>query len=235
MSAPRSVHPSSVAAEVSSTLASVAAEERLRIVASLIATTGDWDLAEDCFHDAVARALTTWPERGIPNNAGAWLTTVAKNRAVDLLRKGTAEAEAAGRAAREANTGPPTREDRVVIDNIRLRLVEGFGLFGEIGASPESSNHSAPSDSRLVKLTVDDDGACWRQRQRTISAGVEVPRRHARKVTCRRLVGAACRRSDCLTLRRQSHFRTLRRVRRESRADGDVGRMHDVDLRESRT
>ncbi len=124
MSAPRSEHPSRVAAEVSTTLASVAAEERLRIVASLIATTGDWDLAEDCFHDAVTRALTTWPERGIPNNPGAWLTTVAKNRAIDALRSAKAEHRATERAAREP--APETEEETHVdntIDDDRLRLI----------------------------------------------------------------------------------------------------------------
>ena len=129
MTAPRSEHPSRVAAEVSTTLASVAAEERLRIVASLIATTGDWDLAEDCFHDAVARALTTWPERGIPNNPGAWLTTVAKNRAIDALRSAKAEHRATERAAREP--APETAEEETMhdtvpdntIDDDRLRLI----------------------------------------------------------------------------------------------------------------
>jgi RNA polymerase sigma-70 factor (ECF subfamily) len=124
MTVPRSEHPSSVAAEVSTTLASVAAEERLRIVASLIATTGDWDLAEDCFHDAVTRALTTWPERGIPNNAGAWLTTVAKNRAIDALRSAKAEHRATERAAREP--APEKGEEATMqdtIDDDRLRLI----------------------------------------------------------------------------------------------------------------
>jgi RNA polymerase sigma-70 factor, ECF subfamily len=125
MSAPRSEHPSRVAAEVSTTLASVAAEERLRIVASLIATTGDWDLAEDCFHDAVTRALMTWPERGIPNNPGAWLTTVAKNRAIDALRSAKAEHRATERAAREP--APESAEEETPVDNTidddRLRLI----------------------------------------------------------------------------------------------------------------
>ncbi|KQV25337.1 RNA polymerase subunit sigma-24 [Yonghaparkia sp. Root332] len=82
-------------------LAEVVASERLRIVASLIRTTGDWDLAEDSLHDAVARALSTWPERGTPDNPGAWLTTVAKNIAVDAIRKAAAERNTAHRVAIE--------------------------------------------------------------------------------------------------------------------------------------
>src|SRR5580692_1796933 len=62
-------------------------EEWGRIVASLIATTGDWDLAEECAQDAFARALQVWVRDGVPSRPGAWLTTVARNRAVDVLRR----------------------------------------------------------------------------------------------------------------------------------------------------
>jgi RNA polymerase sigma-70 factor (ECF subfamily) len=58
-----------------------------RIVASLIGRFGDWDLAEECAQDAFAQALRTWPTSGVPDNPGAWLTTVARNRALDRLRR----------------------------------------------------------------------------------------------------------------------------------------------------
>jgi RNA polymerase sigma-70 factor (ECF subfamily) len=58
-----------------------------RIVASLIRMTGDWDLAEECAQDAFARALATWPRQGVPRRPGAWLTTVARNRAIDRIRR----------------------------------------------------------------------------------------------------------------------------------------------------
>ena len=57
------------------------------IVARLIRVTGDWDLAEDCVQDAVERALLQWPRDGIPRSPAAWLTTVARNRALDVLRR----------------------------------------------------------------------------------------------------------------------------------------------------
>lgn len=94
--------PVNATTEASAVLADVVASERLRIVASLIRTTGDWDLAEDSLHDAVTRALSTWPERGVPDNPGAWLTTVAKNIAVDAIRKATTERNTAHRAAIES-------------------------------------------------------------------------------------------------------------------------------------
>ncbi len=62
-------------------------EEWGRIVASLIAMTGDWDLAEECAQDAFARALQVWDRDGVPARPGAWLTTAARNRAIDVLRR----------------------------------------------------------------------------------------------------------------------------------------------------
>ena len=57
------------------------------MVSTLIRVTGDWSLAEDCTAEAFEAALATWERDGIPRNPGAWLTTVAKNRALDRLRR----------------------------------------------------------------------------------------------------------------------------------------------------
>jgi len=62
-------------------------EEWGRVVATLIRVTGDWDLAEECAQDAFATALQRWPRDGIPGRPGAWLTTAARNRAIDVLRR----------------------------------------------------------------------------------------------------------------------------------------------------
>ena len=80
--------------EVGRALRAAAAEESARIVSTVVRITDDWDLAEDCLQDAFARALATWPADGIPNSPGAWLTTVAKNRAIDQLRRASAERRA---------------------------------------------------------------------------------------------------------------------------------------------
>jgi RNA polymerase sigma-70 factor (ECF subfamily) len=58
-----------------------------QIVATIIRLTGDWDLAEECAQDAFAQALQRWPRDGVPRRPGAWLTTTARNRAVDRLRR----------------------------------------------------------------------------------------------------------------------------------------------------
>ena len=96
-------------------------EEWGQVVATLIGLTGDWDLAEDCAQEAFASALTTWPRDGIPRRPGAWLTTAARNRANDRLRR-----DAVGRAklrqlailAREPDE--PAMEE---IPDDRLRLI----------------------------------------------------------------------------------------------------------------
>lgn len=61
--------------------------ESARIVATLTRYTGDFALAEDLAQDALADALVQWPTRGVPRNGAAWLTTVAKRKAIDGWRR----------------------------------------------------------------------------------------------------------------------------------------------------
>jgi RNA polymerase sigma factor (sigma-70 family) len=61
--------------------------EGARIIATLAKMTGDVGLAEDLAQEAVLDALTQWPESGVPHNAGAWLTAVAKRKAIDGWRR----------------------------------------------------------------------------------------------------------------------------------------------------
>ena len=58
-----------------------------RVIATLIRLTGDWDVAEECAQDAFAKAAERWPRDGVPRRPGAWLTTVARNRALDRVRR----------------------------------------------------------------------------------------------------------------------------------------------------
>ena len=62
-------------------------EESGRAVATLIRVLGDFDLAEEAVQEAFVTALETWPSRGVPDNPGAWITTTARNRAIDRLRR----------------------------------------------------------------------------------------------------------------------------------------------------
>ena len=95
-----------------------------RVVATLIATTGDWDLAEECAQDAFVQALQRWSRDGVPSRPGAWLTTVARNRAVDRLRRRAVEATKLEQTAL-ANPPDQTAEDAgdARIPDERLRLI----------------------------------------------------------------------------------------------------------------
>src|SRR5215471_15582629 len=62
-------------------------QESGRIIATLIRLAGSFDLAEEAMQEAFASALTTWPEKGIPNNPGAWITAVAHRKLIDHGRR----------------------------------------------------------------------------------------------------------------------------------------------------
>ncbi|MFI0405079.1 RNA polymerase sigma factor [Actinomadura sp. 3N508] len=92
-----------------------------QVVATLIGMTGDWDLAEDCAQDAFALALASWERDGVPRRPGAWLTTAARNRAIDRLRRdaaGAAKLRQLAVLARDPDQGPETD-----IPDERLRLI----------------------------------------------------------------------------------------------------------------
>ncbi|MCW3021503.1 MAG: polymerase subunit sigma-24, partial [Conexibacter sp.] len=62
-------------------------EEGPAILATLIRQVGDFGLAEDALQDAFAAAVATWPRDGVPDRPGAWITTTARRRAIDRLRR----------------------------------------------------------------------------------------------------------------------------------------------------
>jgi RNA polymerase sigma-70 factor (ECF subfamily) len=115
-----------VPGDVQGALAAAMAGERLRIVASLIRTTRDWDLAEDAVADAAERALLTWPRDGVPRNPAAWLTTTAQRRALDVIRRaGTERTKLAELGAQQEIDveGEEAAVDHGAVADDRLRLV----------------------------------------------------------------------------------------------------------------
>ncbi|WIX98522.1 RNA polymerase sigma factor [Amycolatopsis mongoliensis] len=91
------------------------------VVATLIRVTGDWDLAEECAQEAFAKALASWPRDGVPRRPGAWLTTAARNRALDKLRRGAAEeTRLRGLALTAADDDEAPEPDDVPDDRLRL-------------------------------------------------------------------------------------------------------------------
>ena len=73
-----------------------------RTIATLIRVLRDFDLAEEAVADAYVTALEHWPAEGVPDNPGAWITTTARNRAIDRVRRARMLAEKAALLARDA-------------------------------------------------------------------------------------------------------------------------------------
>ena len=99
--------------------------ESSRVIATLARLTGDLGTAEDLAQDALVSALEQWPTTGIPRNAGAWLTTVAKRRAIDGWRRQTALRERYESLARnlEVTVDEPDPDDVIRDDLLRLIFV----------------------------------------------------------------------------------------------------------------
>jgi RNA polymerase sigma-70 factor (ECF subfamily) len=94
-----------------------------RITAAVIRLTGDWDLAEDCAQDAFAQALARWPADGVPAVPLAWLTTTARHRALDRVRRASAEAGKLRLLAQETRHLPSPEPESGGIPDSRLELM----------------------------------------------------------------------------------------------------------------
>ncbi len=115
-------------AEVARAIERVYREQASAVIASLIRVSGDFQLAEDAFFEAVASALEHWPKDGIPDAPGAWLLTSARNKAIDRLRR--EQTSAKKRNALEAlitleraDEGRPDLIERHAVADDRLRLI----------------------------------------------------------------------------------------------------------------
>ncbi|MHB8379700.1 MAG: RNA polymerase sigma factor [Acidimicrobiales bacterium] len=93
------------------------------MLAATIRVTGDIDVAEECVHDAFARALVAWPKSGIPKKTGAWLTTVARRRAIDTLRRQTSQKRLLTNFIEPPQWAPAIEGDLPRIPDDRLRLI----------------------------------------------------------------------------------------------------------------
>jgi len=78
-------------------------QEHGKVLAVLIATLGDFALAEDALQDALIAALEQWKQDGVPRNPGAWITTIAKRKAIERIR-------------RDSNF---TRKQQVILDSLK--------------------------------------------------------------------------------------------------------------------
>jgi RNA polymerase sigma-70 factor (ECF subfamily) len=108
--------------EVEAAVTAAFREEWGRVVATLIKVTGDWDLAEECAQEAFALALRSWPRDGVPRRPGAWLTTAARNRATDRIRRAAVGAAKLREVAMATVEDEPDSAGSAIPDD-RLRLI----------------------------------------------------------------------------------------------------------------
>ncbi|MFF5079287.1 RNA polymerase sigma factor [Actinoplanes sp. NPDC000266] len=76
--------------DIGAALAEAHRRDWAQVLATTVRVTRDLDLAEECTQEAYAQALRTWPSSGIPDRPGAWLTQVARHRALDVMRRDAA-------------------------------------------------------------------------------------------------------------------------------------------------
>lgn len=103
-------------------------EESGRIVATLIRVLGDFDLAEEAMQEALAVALERWPVDGVPDKPGAWITTTARRKAIDRIRREKVRDEKYRVVAATGTTEVDTSEmiedfDTTSLQDDRLRLI----------------------------------------------------------------------------------------------------------------
>jgi len=102
-------------------------EERAIVLATLIRQAGDFQLAEDAVQDAFEAAVGVWRRDGVPANPGAWITTAARRRAIDRLRRDRSVSDRAERLADlmrlDAQHEEPPMDDESTIVDDRLRLI----------------------------------------------------------------------------------------------------------------
>ncbi len=105
-------------------------EESGRVIAGLIRATGDFDLAEESVQNAFVTALEHWPREGLPPNPGAWISTTARRKAIDRLRRSkrlTQKMEALGQLMAvelgDVAVTPDQLADRPAVEDDRLRLI----------------------------------------------------------------------------------------------------------------
>jgi RNA polymerase sigma-70 factor (ECF subfamily) len=113
---------------VSAAIARAFRDERAIVLATLIRQAGDFQLAEDAVQDAFEAAVTAWRRDGVPANPGAWITTAARRRAIDRLRRNRSVADRAERLAELARLDAqheeePSMDDESTIVDDRLRLI----------------------------------------------------------------------------------------------------------------
>ena len=112
-----------IPAEVAAAVAEAHRREWAFVLAATVRVTRDIDLAEECVQEAYASALSAWPAHGVPVRTGAWLTTAARNRGLDLLRRDQTARRCLPLLLDDAASPGPEASDEPEIPDDRLRLI----------------------------------------------------------------------------------------------------------------
>lgn len=151
-------------------LAGIFRAEYGRIIATLVRLCGDIQLAEEAAQDAFVAALTTWPESGMPPNPGAWLTTTARNRAIDRLRREASrdarQQEATSMMQLGRDAPDPDGDSSVTDDRLRLmftcchpalgleaRVALTLKLLGGLSTGEIAAGFLVPEPTMAQRLT----------------------------------------------------------------------------------
>jgi RNA polymerase sigma-70 factor, ECF subfamily len=113
--------PGRPTAEAAAAVAAAHRQQWAFVLAATARVARDLDVAQECVQDAYVAALDTWSRRGVPDNPAAWLTTAARNKALDALRRRQALRDRLPLLIEPAPEPPAEGED--VIPDDRLRLI----------------------------------------------------------------------------------------------------------------
>src|SRR6185312_10324181 len=112
--------PADAVAVIASAIATVFRGERARVLATTIRVcNGDFELAEEAVQDAFEAALARWPTEGLPDEPRGWLVQVARNKAIDTIRRRVKLREIVGQPIEEPAAAP----DVAQVGDDRLRLI----------------------------------------------------------------------------------------------------------------
>jgi RNA polymerase sigma factor (sigma-70 family) len=158
-------------------------QEWARVFAATTRVARNLDLAEDSVQEAFAEALTSWSRDGVPRNPGAWLTTTAKRRAIDSIRRAATHTTKVPLLI-EPDPSPdddvmPRRPDDHVVDDDTLRL-----LFMCCHPSLSSDSQMALTLRLVCGMTTSDIARCFLVSEATMAARLT---RAKRKITLARI------------------------------------------------
>lgn len=177
---------SSALPDVARTVDAVWRIEGARVVGTLARLTGDVSLAEDLAQDAVADALAQWPSSGVPANPGAWLTTVARRKAIDAWRRRERLDERYRQIAHSLEEAGEEQWEPVADDILRLVLIACHPVLSRESQVALTlrvvSGLTTTEIARLLLVPVPTV-------QQRIVRGEEDPRRGARAVRDPRAAG----------------------------------------------